>query len=184
MTARSSDSSPCASISRSPGEDEAPGPRAASRLSVLGTEVDEAIGTCGGSRTGSTRWRSSASASSKRCARPRRPHAALPVRIVDDAVGRQSSARPRARCTSAASRRSRTPPSTPGPGVSATVRLGATEATVCFAVADDGAGFDTGAADGTGLRNMHDRVAAMGGSLDVDSAPGRGTRLAARFPAT
>lgn len=47
-------------------------------------------------------------------------------------------------------------------------------------VADDGRG---GAdPDGEGLRGLADRVEALGGTLDVDSPPGRGTHLVARFP--
>jgi signal transduction histidine kinase len=106
----------------------------------------------------------------------------LAVRIVDDGIGRQSSAAESTVyfcCLEALQNAAKHA----GPGASATVRLGATDAIVWFAVEDDGAGFDTALADGTGLRNMHARVAAMGGSLDVDSAPGCGTRLAARFPA-
>jgi signal transduction histidine kinase len=107
----------------------------------------------------------------------------LAVRIVDDGIGRQSSAAESTVyfcCLEALQNAAKHA----GAEASATVRLGATDASVWFAVEDDGAGFDPARMDGTGLRNMHDRVAAMGGSLDVDSAPGRGTRLAARFPAT
>jgi signal transduction histidine kinase len=47
-------------------------------------------------------------------------------------------------------------------------------------VRDDGVG---GARpDGTGLLGLHDRVAALGGRLRVDSAAGTGTRLAATLP--
>jgi signal transduction histidine kinase len=48
-------------------------------------------------------------------------------------------------------------------------------------VSDDGVG---GAAigGGSGLRGLQDRVAAVGGTLSVDSPPGRGTRLTARLP--
>ena len=48
-------------------------------------------------------------------------------------------------------------------------------------VADDGAG---GACEdgGSGLRGLHDRIDALGGRLDVDSAPGAGTRLRASIP--
>jgi signal transduction histidine kinase len=53
---------------------------------------------------------------------------------------------------------------------------------VWFAVEDDGAGFDPARVDGTGLRNLHDRVVAMGGTLDVDSSPGAGTCVAGHFP--
>jgi len=50
-------------------------------------------------------------------------------------------------------------------------------------VSDDGVG---GAAigAGSGLRGLQDRVAAVGGTLTVASAPGRGTRLTARLPCT
>jgi signal transduction histidine kinase len=47
-----------------------------------------------------------------------------------------------------------------------------------FEVRDDGAGFDPATRPrGAGLANMHDRLAAIGGSLTVSSTPGRGTRV-------
>jgi signal transduction histidine kinase len=47
-------------------------------------------------------------------------------------------------------------------------------------VADDGGG---GARrEGTGLRGLADRLEALGGTLTIDSAPGRGTVLTARLP--
>jgi uncharacterized protein YhfF len=48
-------------------------------------------------------------------------------------------------------------------------------------VADDGVG---GAGDGTGggLHGLADRLAALGGRLEIDSAPGSGTRLRASIP--
>jgi signal transduction histidine kinase len=52
-------------------------------------------------------------------------------------------------------------------------------------IADDGVGFDTAvpAADGhDGLANMQARAAELGGSLAIDSAPGRGTRVAVQVP--
>lgn len=48
-------------------------------------------------------------------------------------------------------------------------------------VSDDG----VGGADrrgGTGLEGLHDRVAALGGRLSIDSAPGQGTRIVAEIP--
>jgi signal transduction histidine kinase len=48
-------------------------------------------------------------------------------------------------------------------------------------VADDGRGGATAAA-GRGLAGMQDRVAALGGTLAVESAPGAGTRLRATLP--
>ncbi|MCS0638609.1 histidine kinase [Streptomyces sp. LP05-1] len=41
---------------------------------------------------------------------------------------------------------------------------------------------DSGAAPGTGLRGLADRVAAVGGTLRVDSPPGAGTRIRAELP--
>jgi signal transduction histidine kinase len=48
-------------------------------------------------------------------------------------------------------------------------------------VADDGAG-GADPAGGSGLRGLTDRVEALGGRLDVDSPPGRGTRVSADIP--
>ena len=47
-----------------------------------------------------------------------------------------------------------------------------------FEVRDDGPGFavPTGGFNG-GLRNMRDRIEAVGGQLTIDSAPGKGTRV-------
>jgi signal transduction histidine kinase len=51
-------------------------------------------------------------------------------------------------------------------------------------VVDDGRGFDPAAVRGaTGLVGLRDRIAAVGGTLEVDSAPGTGTRLTAVVPA-
>jgi signal transduction histidine kinase len=46
-----------------------------------------------------------------------------------------------------------------------------------FEVRDDGQGFESPGVGGQGLRNMRDRVAAVGGRLGVVSAPGHGTRV-------
>jgi two-component system, NarL family, sensor kinase len=52
-----------------------------------------------------------------------------------------------------------------------------------FTVADDGNGFDPARiTPGTGLTNLEDRIAALGGSVTVDSAPGRGTRVVGELP--
>jgi signal transduction histidine kinase len=39
-----------------------------------------------------------------------------------------------------------------------------------------------GIAHGHGLQNIHERVAELGGRLDLESAPGAGTKLVAAFP--
>jgi signal transduction histidine kinase len=52
-----------------------------------------------------------------------------------------------------------------------------------FEVNDDGAGFDTGTTPyGTGLGNLGDRLAAVGGTISVCSSPGQGTALAGSIP--
>jgi signal transduction histidine kinase len=48
-------------------------------------------------------------------------------------------------------------------------------------VADDGVG-GADPATGSGLRGLADRIEALDGRLDVDSAPGRGTRIRAEIP--
>jgi PAS domain S-box-containing protein len=50
---------------------------------------------------------------------------------------------------------------------------------------DNGKGFDaTAEAAGNGLRNMRRRAEALGGTLQIHSAPGRGTTLELSFPIT
>ena len=49
-------------------------------------------------------------------------------------------------------------------------------------VRDDGVGFDPAAAHGYGLRFMSERLSALGGGLDVESSPGRGTALSGHVP--
>jgi signal transduction histidine kinase len=50
-------------------------------------------------------------------------------------------------------------------------------------VADDGRGFVVGERQGRGgLLHMEDRVRSFGGTLEITSAPGQGTKVVARFP--
>jgi signal transduction histidine kinase len=52
-----------------------------------------------------------------------------------------------------------------------------------LAVRDTGSGFDPAAPHiGFGLAHIRDRVAELGGTLDLDSAPGRGAALTVRVP--
>lgn len=58
---------------------------------------------------------------------------------------------------------------------------------LCCMVRDDGAGFDVDAVRthghaGLGLIGIQERANAIGGTLSIDSAPGRGTKLLIRFP--
>ena len=52
-------------------------------------------------------------------------------------------------------------------------------------VGDDGVGFDAnGSTPGAGLQNMCDRLAALGGSLTIEAAPGHGARIMGTIPLT
>jgi signal transduction histidine kinase len=63
-----------------------------------------------------------------------------------------------------------------------TVTLGEGDGLV-FEVRDNGAGFDSPAVrSGAGLTNMQDRLAALGGAIELRSAPGEGTVVAGRIP--
>jgi signal transduction histidine kinase len=66
----------------------------------------------------------------------------------------------------------------------ATIELSATDDALQFVVQDDGQGFDPSTtAKGSGTQNMADRVAAMGGSLTVESSPGEGAAVVGTIPA-
>jgi len=67
------------------------------------------------------------------------------------------------------------------PGSAVRISLAGDRRQVMFTVTDDGPGFDPAAlAAGSGLRNMSDRLAALGGSCQVDTRPGRGTTVVGR----
>ena len=73
-----------------------------------------------------------------------------------------------------------------GAASSVVVRLGECEEGVQIEVEDDGRGFDLGGTllgrDGFGLHTMRERMGLVGGTLTIDSAPGRGTRIVAVVP--
>jgi signal transduction histidine kinase len=65
--------------------------------------------------------------------------------------------------------------------IAVTIRRAVNE--LALSVRDEGIGFDPSTVRrGVGMRSMVERVEALGGSLDVRSAPGRGTVVAARVP--
>ena len=66
------------------------------------------------------------------------------------------------------------------------IRLRGSAADVSFEVTDDGPGFDRSRVPpgAGGLQRMADRLAALGGSLQVDAGPGRGTTVTGRIPVT
>jgi len=66
------------------------------------------------------------------------------------------------------------------------LRLEAEAGHMVLNIRDDGAGFDAPAAEARasrlGMTTMKERIVAAGGSLKVDSTPGKGTTLTARVP--
>ncbi len=68
------------------------------------------------------------------------------------------------------------------------VTLSASAAQACLEIEDDGQGFDPGALrdlpsrQGIGLLVARERLESLGGKLRLDTAPGKGTRLAACLP--
>jgi signal transduction histidine kinase len=65
----------------------------------------------------------------------------------------------------------------------ARICLRAQNGTLRFTVSDDGAGYDARHTPlGSGQRNMADRLAALGGRLEVRSAPRQGTTITAELP--
>jgi signal transduction histidine kinase len=71
-----------------------------------------------------------------------------------------------------------------GTGAKARVSIGIEAGALVFAIADDGCGFVTGQPSNGGLRRIGDRVAALGGRLEIESAPGRGTSVSGCLPLT
>jgi signal transduction histidine kinase len=66
----------------------------------------------------------------------------------------------------------------------ATVRLTRRGSNAILTIEDEGIGFDPRrASSGSGLRNMRERAAAIGGTLRITSASGKGARLRFTFPA-
>jgi signal transduction histidine kinase len=70
------------------------------------------------------------------------------------------------------------------PRATVRIRLRGSAEDVSFRVEDDGPGFDRSRArpGAGGLQHMADRLAALGGSLQVDACPGAGTTVTGRIP--
>jgi signal transduction histidine kinase len=62
------------------------------------------------------------------------------------------------------------------------IKLSETRDRLRFEVRDDGEGFVLDGAAGRGLRNMRDRIEAIGGDLAVETRPGHGTRVTGSVP--
>jgi NarL family two-component system sensor histidine kinase LiaS len=54
--------------------------------------------------------------------------------------------------------------------------------TVQLSVSDDGCGFDVNTKHGMGLRSIRERVSSIRGTVQIQSAPGHGTRLLVQVP--
>jgi signal transduction histidine kinase len=68
------------------------------------------------------------------------------------------------------------------------IRIGRKNRIFCCSIEDDGVGFDVRAVEsdckrrGLGLIGMQERLNAIGGTLSIDSEPGRGTKILIRLP--
>ena len=107
---------------------------------------------------------------------------AMPVEIRDGSLGRQSEAVETTvyfSCLEGLQNAAKHA----GAGASATIRLSEVDGRVSFSVEDDGTGFDPDDVErGAGLTNLTDRVAAVGGTLQIDAGPGRGTHIRGEIP--
>jgi signal transduction histidine kinase len=101
----------------------------------------------------------------------------LPVSIASDGVGRYPAAVESAvyfGCLEAMQNAVKHA----GPGASVSARLAGEDRGLRFVVEDDGVGFEPARVGrGLGLARLTDRVASAGGTVMIDSAPGRGTRV-------
>jgi signal transduction histidine kinase len=107
---------------------------------------------------------------------------AIPVRVIEGGLGRHREELETTvyfccvECLQNAAKHA-------GPGASVTIRLGEEDGRVWFSVEDDGAGFDPATVErGAGLNNLADRLAAVGGTLEIDARPGHGTRITGAVP--
>ena len=72
-----------------------------------------------------------------------------------------------------------------GPDAEIVVAVWESSDEVRFEVRDNGAGFDVAAVrDGSGLSSMTERIASVGGTLDIVSWPGAGATVRGRVPVT
>ena len=109
--------------------------------------------------------------------------AAIPVTITDERLRRRSETIELAvyfSCLEALQNAAKHA----GPGASVDISLTEGHDGLRFRVEDDGAGFEPAFVEqGSGLSNLTDRLAAVGGSIRIDSSPGGGTCIAGHIPA-
>jgi signal transduction histidine kinase len=109
--------------------------------------------------------------------------ATVPITVVDEGIGRSSSSVEAAIyfcCAEAIQNATKHA----GEGTTVRVTLGRDHEGIHFTVADDGVGLrEPSDGDGDGLVGMRDRLGAVGGELEIQSAPGRGTTVRGWIPA-
>lgn len=105
----------------------------------------------------------------------------LPVRFVDATDGARADAGTEAALYFCCLEALQNATKHAGAAATVTVTLSADERWLRVTVEDDGVGFAAAAA-GTGLVHLADRMAAVGGELEVRSVPGAGTAVRARAP--
>jgi signal transduction histidine kinase len=108
----------------------------------------------------------------------------LPIDVTDDEIGRFASVVETAIYFCAAEAIENAAKHA-GPDARVAVTLQRRADAVLFAVADDGTGFDAATiSSGSGLVEMRDRLDAVGGAVEIATAPGRGTVVRGRAPAS
>ena len=106
----------------------------------------------------------------------------VPVDVIDEGVGRSSDAAEAAIYFCAREAIQNTAKHA-GPGAQATVTLERHRDVIELTVSDDGLGIAAGRnPDGIGITSMRDRIEAVGGRLEIASAPGQGTVVLASIP--
>ncbi|MBV9607326.1 MAG: sensor histidine kinase [Solirubrobacterales bacterium] len=109
-------------------------------------------------------------------------HCAIPVRVQEPDIGRAPRSIENAAyfcCLEALQNATKHA----GPRACASIRVTMRDGLLEFCVSDDGDGFDPAAVrPGYGIVNVRDRVEALGGKVEVTSAPGCGTTVVGRIP--
>ena len=137
--------------------------------------------SCARSGTASTRRSCATAASTRRSARSPVPRP-IRVQVVADAVGRHAPTVEEAVffCVREAIQNAT---KHAGAGAHVTLALQRRDDGLEFEVGDDGPGFDPREqSGGFGLTSMRDRIAAVGGELEISSAPGQGARVRGTVP--
>jgi signal transduction histidine kinase len=106
----------------------------------------------------------------------------VPIRVIDEGVGRASAAI-EAAIYFCAREAIQNATKHAGPSASVTTTLARRRGAIDLRVSDNGVGISPSAAStGTGIRGMHDRIEAVGGRLEILSEPGLGTCIRATIP--